>query len=145
MRIRDAKGRKVVSTDTATSVGKVEAFLIDPGTRSITALRLAKVTGDADYLSWEDLRFGPDAVIVASSDRLRPERDDTEAHVASNDLEPIGKLVLDDSGTALGTVEDVEFDPTSGAIVELDLGDLGRVAGDRLIGLGAYAVVVRGS
>jgi len=145
VRIRDAKGRKVVSTDTATSVGKVEAFLIDPGTRSITALRLAKVSGDAVYLSWEEVRFGSDAVIVASSDRLRPQRDDTEAHVASNDLEPIGKLVLDDSGTALGTVEDVEFDPTSGAIVELDLGDPGRVAGDRLIGLGAYAVVVRGS
>lgn len=145
MRFRDAKGRKVVSTDTATSVGKVEAFLIDPGTRSIAALRLAKVGGDAVYLSWEDLRFGSDAVVVASSDRLRPERDDTEARVASKDLEPIGKLVLDDSGTALGKVEDVEFDPTSGAIVELDLGDLGRVAGDRLIGLGAYAVVVRGS
>ena len=145
MRIRDAKGRKVVSTDTAESVGKVEAFLIDPGTRSIAALRLAKVSGDAVYLSWEDLRFGSDAVIVASSDRLRPERDDTEARVASRDLEPIGKLVLDDSGTALGKVEDVEFDPTSGAIVELDLGDPGRVAGDRLIGLGAYAVVVRGS
>jgi sporulation protein YlmC with PRC-barrel domain len=145
VRIRDAKGRKVVSTDNAESVGKVEAFLIDPGTRSIAALRLAKVTGDAVYLSWEDLRFGSDAVIVASSDRLRPERDDTEARVASKDLEPIGKLVLDDSGTALGTVEDVEFDPTSGAIVELDLGDLGRVAGDRLVGLGAYAVVVRGS
>jgi sporulation protein YlmC with PRC-barrel domain len=145
VRITDAKGRKVVSAESAESVGKVEAFLIDPGTRSIAALRLAKVTGNAVYLSWEDLRFGSDAVIVASSDRLRPERDDTEARVASKDLEPIGKLVLDDSGTALGKVEDVEFDPTSGAIVELDLGDLGRVAGDRLIGLGAYAVVVRGS
>jgi uncharacterized protein YrrD len=145
VRIRDAKGRKVVSTDNAESVGKVEAFLIDPGTRSIAALRLAKVAGDAAYLSWEDLRFGSDAVIVASSDHLRLERDDTEARVASKDLEPIGKLVLDDDGTALGKVEDVEFDPISGAIVELDLGDVGRVAGDRLIGLGAYAVVVRGS
>jgi sporulation protein YlmC with PRC-barrel domain len=142
VRIRDANGRKVVSTDNAETVGKVEAFLVDPRTRSIAALRLAKVSGDAVYLSWEDLRFGSDAVVVASSDRLRPARDDTEARLASKDLQPVGKLVLDDSGTALGKVEDVEFDPTSGAIVELDLGDLGRLAGDRLIGLGSYAVVV---
>lgn len=142
MRLRDARGRQVVSTDTAETVGKVEAFVIDPPTRSIAALRLAKVTGDAAYLAWEDLRFGTDAVIVASSDRLRTERDDAEARAASKDLQPIGMLVLDDSGTALGTVGDVEFDPVSGAVVELDLGEAGRVPGERLIGLGAYAVVV---
>lgn len=142
MRLREARGRQVVTTDTAETVGKVEAFVIDPATRSIAALRLAKVTGDAAYLAWEDLRFGTDAVIVASSDRLRAERDDAEARAASKDLEPIGKLVLDDSGTALGTIRDVEVDPSSGAVVELDLGEAGRVAGERLVGLGSYAVVV---
>ena len=145
MRFREAHGRKVVSADNAESIGRVDAFVVDPGTRSISGLRLGKVKGDATFVSWEDVQFGADAVIVASSDRLRTARDDTEARIASKDLQPIGKLVLDDSGTALGKVEDVEFDPTSGAIVELDLGDLGRVGGDRLIGLGAYAVVVRGS
>lgn len=142
MRLRDARGRKVVSTDTAETVGKVEAFVIDPATRSITALRLAKVTGDATYLAWEDLRFGKDAVIVVGTDRLRAERDDAEGRAASKDLQPIGKLVLDDSGTALGTIRDVEFDPATGSVVEFDLGEDGPVPGDRFIGLGAYAVVV---
>jgi hypothetical protein len=39
-------------------------------------------------------------------------------------------------------VGDVEFDPGTGAIVKFDLGDQGTVSADRLIGLGAYGVVV---
>jgi uncharacterized protein YrrD len=75
-------------------------------------------------------------------DHLRTARDEGEARAASKDLQPVGKLVLDDSGTALGKVGEVEFDPGTGAIVEFDLGDQGTVTADRLIGLGAYALVV---
>jgi sporulation protein YlmC with PRC-barrel domain len=139
---REAHGRKVVSADNAESIGRVDAFVVDPRTRSISGLRLGKVKGDETFVSWADVTFGADAVIVASSDRLRAARDDAEARAGSKELQPIGKLVLDDSGTALGKIEDVELDPASGAIIELDLGDSGAVAGDRLIGLGAYAVVV---
>ena len=145
MRFREAHGRKVVSADNAESIGRVDAFVVDPGTRSISGLRLGKVgkvRGDATFVSWADVTFGADAVIVASSDRLRPAQDETEARAGSKELQPIGKLVLDDSGTALGKIEDVEVDPASGAILELDLGDSGAIAGDRLVGLGAYAVVV---
>jgi hypothetical protein len=39
-------------------------------------------------------------------------------------------------------VEDVEFDPGSGTILEVDLEDQGTVPGHRLIGLGAYALIV---
>jgi sporulation protein YlmC with PRC-barrel domain len=142
VRFREAHGRKVVSAENAESIGRVDAFVVDPGTRSISGLRLGKVKGDATFVSWADVTFGTDAVIVASSDRLRTAQDETEARAGSKELQPIGKLVLDDSGTALGKIEDVELDPASGAILELDLGDRGAVAGDRLIGLGAYAVVV---
>ncbi len=142
MRLKEASGRKVVSTENAESIGTVEAYVIDPGKRCITALRLGKVKGDATFVSWKDLEFGPDAVIVASSDRLRPPQDNTEARAGSKELQPIGKLVLDEAGTALGKVGDVEFDAASGAILELDLGDQRTVQGDLLIGLGAYALVV---
>ena len=142
MRLKEAGGRKVVSTENAESIGTVEAYVIDPGQRCITALRLGKLKGDATFVSWKDLEFGPDAVIVASSDRLRPPQDDTEARAGSRELQPIGKLVLDEAGTALGKVGDVEFDPASGAILELDLENQRRVQGDLLIGLGAYVLVV---
>jgi sporulation protein YlmC with PRC-barrel domain len=142
MRLKEARGRKVVTTENAESIGMVEVYVIDPGKRCITALKLAKVKGDATFLSWDDLQFGPDAVIVSSSDRLRPPQDDVEARAGSKDLQPIGKLVLDEGGAALGKVEDVVFDPASGAILDVDLGDQATVGGDRLIGLGAYALVV---
>ena len=142
MRFREAEGRKVVSAESAESIGRIEAYVIDPRARSVSAFRLAKVKGDATFVSREDVQFGPDAVVVPSSDRLRTARDEAEARAASKELQPIGKLVLDDSGTALGKVGDVEFDPATGAIVEFDLGGQGIVTADRLIGLGAYALVV---
>ena len=142
MRFREADGRKVVSAESAESIGRIEAYVIDTGARSVSAFRLAKVKGDATFVSWEDVQFGPDAVVVPSSDRLRTARDETEARLASKDLQPIGKLVLDEAGTALGKVGDVEFDPGTGAIIEFDLGDQGTITADRLLGLGAYAVVV---
>ena len=142
MRFKEADGRKVVSAESAESIGRIEAYVIDTRARSVSAFRLAKVKGDATFVSWEDVQFGPDAVVVPSSDRLRTARDEAEARAASKDLQPVGKLVLDESGTALGKVGDVEFDPGTGAIVEFDLGDQGTVTADRLIGLGAYAVIV---
>jgi sporulation protein YlmC with PRC-barrel domain len=141
MRLKAARGRKVVSTENAESIGTVEAYVVDAGNRCLTALRV-KARSGTSFASWEDVRFGGDAVIVSSSDRLRPPRDDAEARAGSKDLQPLGKLVLDAGGSALGKVADIEFDPASGAILSLDLGERGTVSGDRLIGLGAYAMVV---
>ena len=142
MRLKEARGRKVVTTENAETIGTVESYVVDVPTHRITAVRLARVPGDASFLSWNDLQFGADAVIVSSADRLRPPRDEPEARAGSKDLQPIGKLVLDAGGNALGKVEDLDFEPGSGAIRELDLGDRGTVSGDRILGLGAYALVV---
>ena len=60
MRLKEGSGRKVVSTENAESIGTVEAYVIDPRKRCITALRLGKVKGDATFVSWKDLEFGPD-------------------------------------------------------------------------------------
>lgn len=141
MRLKAARGRKVVSTENAESIGTVEGYVIDARRRCVTALRV-KARSGATFASWEDVRFGSDAVIVASSDRLRPPTDDAEIRAGSKDLQPIGKLVLDAGGSVLGKVADVDIDPTSGAILAVDLGDRGTVSGERLIGLGAYAIVV---
>jgi sporulation protein YlmC with PRC-barrel domain len=45
MRLKEASGRKVVSTENAESIGTVEAYVIDPRKRCITALSLGKVKG----------------------------------------------------------------------------------------------------
>lgn len=50
--------------------------------------------------------------------------------------------MLTDGGTELGKVDDVDFDPGTGSITYLISAD-DRIAGDRLLGCGSYAVVVR--
>jgi sporulation protein YlmC with PRC-barrel domain len=144
MKLREGYGRKVVSTDDAETIGRLEAFVIDAEQRSVVGLRLAKVRGDGPFVSWSDLQgFGTDAVTVPSAGVLRLAMSQAEKRAASKEFQPIGKLVLSELGTVLGKVEDVDFDEGSGALVGLDLGPAGSVAGDRLLGLGSYAVVVR--
>ena len=54
----------------------------------------------------------------------------------------LGKRVLATSGDELGKVKDVEFDPATGDVLALLL-DEGASPGERLIGVGSYAVVVQ--
>ncbi|MEA2617284.1 MAG: hypothetical protein QOE72_3067 [Chloroflexota bacterium] len=143
MRFTEIHGRKVVSLADAETLGRVDRYVIDPGRQAVVALRLSRVRGDACFLSWADLHaFGADAVTVDDASRLRPAADEAEERAASKDLQVIGKLVLGTSGTVLGKGEDVEVDGESGAIVAVDLGEAGTVAGDRIVGLGSYALVV---
>ena len=144
MRLREAYGRKVVSTDDAEAIGRLDAFVIDPEQRCIVGLRLAKVRGDRPFLSWTDLQaFGTDALTVPSAEVLRLATGEAEERAASKGFQPIGKLVLSELGTALGKVEDVDFDEGTGALLGFDLGAGGTVASDRLLGLGSYAMVVQ--
>jgi uncharacterized protein YrrD len=143
MRFTEIHGRKVVSLADAETLGRVDRYVIDAGRHAVVALRLSKVKGDACFLSWADLHaFGADAVTVDDASRLRPAADEAEERAASKDLQVIGKPVLGTSGTVLGKGEDVEMDGESGAIVAVDLGEAGTVAGDRIVGLGSYALVV---
>ena len=54
----------------------------------------------------------------------------------------LNKRVLDDRGDESGTVHDVDFDPESGRVTSV-ITSTGSLDGDRLIGCGPYAVVVR--
>ena len=143
MRFRDAHGRKVVTTDTAETIGRVDGYVVNPASRSVVALRLGKVRGERAYLSWSDLQaFGPDAVTIDSAARLRNSADESEERAASKELQLIGKLVLSESGAALGKVADADFDGASGTITAVELEGGSSIAGERIIGLGSYAVVV---
>ena len=53
----------------------------------------------------------------------------------------VGKQVLTTAGYRIGTISDVDFDPTTGAITALLLGEQ-SIDGRRLIGAGSYAVII---
>ena len=144
MLFSEAKGHKVVSSSSAATVGKVAGFVVDPVTRSVVALQLKK-TENGDYLRWPDLvAFGADAVTVKDGSVLGDGGPEVAAH-GGKAHRVLGKRVLTSGGDELGKVADVGFDPATGTLTSLVLGKggSGEVAGERLVGIGSYAVVVR--
>ena len=142
MRVKETRKRDVVATADAETIGRVADFVIDPDQVRVSALRLDKVEGDDEYVSWDDLQaFGQDVVTVPSRDVLRPAAGPREEKVGK-DFGVLGKRVLTDAGRELGEVTDIEFDPETGTVTAL-LTEREQVAGDRLRGIGSYAVVVR--
>ena len=142
MLFSQARKRAVVNTATATRVARVDGFVVLPGPARVALLRLGKVSGAGTLLSWDDVQgFGPDAVTVATDAVIRPAHDSLEQRAEDNDLEILGKRVLSEQGTELGTVTDVDFDPETGAVTSL-ITKTEIIAGQRLIGLGGYAAVV---
>jgi len=142
MLFSQARKRAVVNTATATRVARVDGFVVLPGPARVALLRLGKVSGAGTLLSWGDVQgFGPDAVTVATDAVIRPARDSLEQRAEDNDLEILGKRVLSEQGTELGTITDVDFDPETGAVTSL-ITKTEIIAGQRLIGLGGYAAVV---
>lgn len=142
MLFSEATGRTVLSTGTAETVGTVDGFLVDPVTAQVVALRLKKTLGSGDTLHWAEVTsFGTDNVTVTSADAVT-QAADTAKDLDTKSAQLLGKRLLTDAGTDIGTVDDIEFDPASGAVISLQTRN-GPVYGDRLIGCGSYAVIVK--
>lgn len=140
MRFSEAAGRQVVSTATAETVGKVDGFVVDPRSQAVVALSVKKTDG-GDTVVWTDIvGFGADAVTVSQADKISDASPEVDA-LTGKDHELLGKRILSAFGDELGKVSDVEFDPASGRLTTL-FGTDDDIAGDRLIGVGSYAVVV---
>jgi sporulation protein YlmC with PRC-barrel domain len=140
MRFSEASGHKIVSTATAENVGKLDAFVVDPVTRSVVALTLKK-TADGDTLPWGDIvGFGADAVTVADAAKIVEAPADL-AELTGKDHHLLGKRLLSSGGDELGKVKDVDFDPATGTVTSIITKEH-EVPGSALVGVGSYAVVV---
>ncbi len=144
MMFSQAMGQKVVDTSTATTAGKVSGILVDPKTRMIVALELKK-TDTGRVLRWSDLTgFGTDAVTIPGLAVITDV--DVELKALSGKTHALlNKRVLTTGGDDVGTVRDVDFDPQSGGLTTIVLdgtGGANTIAGDRLLGIGSYAVIV---
>ncbi len=146
MLFSDLKGRKLVDTSSADTVGKVDGFLIDPDTQGVVALEFRK-TDHGSFVTWGDLTaVGADAVTIGDPSVL-VEPQDRLAELAHKKRSVLKKRVLSTDGDDLGSVRDIDLDPESGKLVALLVGDKKQpqhIAGDRLLGIGSYAVVVKG-
>jgi sporulation protein YlmC with PRC-barrel domain len=103
---------------------------------------LKKASRKEDTIPWDSVdAFGEDAVmikdegvLVVPSGRL--------AELTDKRLREHGKLVLSSAGVDLGKLDDVEFDPKTGALTALILNET-TIDGSRLLGAGSYAVIVQ--
>jgi sporulation protein YlmC with PRC-barrel domain len=100
-------------------------------------VRLSPARGRKEIaIDWSALHvIGPDAVLVRSDTAL-----DTTPPPAP--AEVLGIRVLTEDGDERGTVRDIAFHPVTGRVEKMCTA-LGDIPGDRLIGLGDYALVVR--
>ncbi len=138
---RQARGRKVVSRASAHTLGTVGHLLIDAERRRVAAVVVGQGR-KAQLVDWSTLSgFGPDAVMVADEGALRAPADDRERAAADGKLEIVGMRTLTEHGNALGAVDDVTFDPQSGALESLRVGER-DVPAAALLAVGAYAAVL---
>jgi sporulation protein YlmC with PRC-barrel domain len=143
IRFSDISGNPVMDTSTATSVGRIQAPIVDPVTQRVIGFRVKKSKGPGDVLLWAAVAgLGPDALTVDSAERVAEPPKELKDRT-SKKLDLLGRQVLTEHGHPLGKVRDVEFDPSDGQVTSLMLKDA-FVDGRRLLGIGSYAVVVSG-
>ncbi|MGW1600479.1 PRC-barrel domain-containing protein [Streptomyces eurythermus] len=138
MMFTQVQGLPVITADEAEPLGRVESLTIDAPTGSIACLRLSGAPRHITAIAWHAVEaVGRDAVIVRSRAAADPGQGSLPAH-----QEALGRRVLTEHGAAHGTVKDIAFDNTTGRVRTLYTA-LGDISGDRLLGIGSYAVVVR--
>lgn len=131
-----AIGRKVLSRATAEEVGNLTQLLVDVGARSVAQLVVGRGR-KARLVAWAHVTgFGPDAVMLDDAASL--EARDADAAV---DIDLLGKRALSEVGNDAGKVDDVTFDPETGALVGIVVGSREHPA-EALLGAGSYAAVL---
>ena len=140
MNAAEVIGRPVLDLATATTIGRIDDFSVDPAARRATGLHLAK-SAAGDWVSWDQITaVGPDAVTIQSAEVVSTHAGDpTDRALRKGGA--LGGRVLSDQGREVGSLDDVEIDD-DGAIVSLLVGDR-RVEAADLLGIGTYATVVR--
>lgn len=141
-RFTAAVGRKMVSRASAEELGSLTHLVVDVPHRTVTSLVMGKGRRAA-LVDWDQVSgFGPDAIMIADDSAVHQPRDDHENAAADGKLELLGMRVLSDMGDGLGEVTDVVFDPASGGLETLVVGER-EVPAASILGAGSYAVVVK--
>jgi sporulation protein YlmC with PRC-barrel domain len=139
MMFSQAQGLPVVTLGEANEIGVVKSLTIDAEAGRVSHARISGTRGRKETaIAWSALHaVGPDAVLVESDTVL-----DSTAPGVSAHHEALRARVLTEDGDERGTVKDIAFDPATGRVEKIYTA-LDEIPGDRLIGLGDYALVVR--
>ena len=119
-------GLKVITINTGKEAEKVDDILYDPKTQHVQALVVKPkgVFSDGQVIPIDQVKnIGPDAVIVESDQVFTPMKDlDPQIkHLADSDTHLTKSTVMTETGTNLGKVTDLIFDPATGQVEELEV------------------------
>jgi uncharacterized protein YrrD len=127
MRAGEIVGRPVVTLDTGEDVAEVKDVVFSHDNGLLAGFTLNKrgwLSGPLrDVLPWSHVHaLGPDAIMVASRDRLTAREPDTFAGGDAEDV--VGGRVITDGGTELGTVTDLVLavDASEARVVGYEIG-----------------------
>ncbi|WP_336249915.1 hypothetical protein [Stomatohabitans albus] len=133
--------RPVMAVATASELGRVSGFGVDPETCRVAFVRFGRGS-NTRLVAWETLAgIGPDAVMVADHGRIKAPHTPEEELIAHGDRGLLGHRVLSEIGNDLGTVTDFDFDATSGEVLRI-VTDHMTLDGDVLRRVGPAGVIV---
>lgn len=140
-------GRAVIDAADATRLGAVEGLVLSAsrGSRGrIAALRLRDAKSEHEIIAWGDLHaLGPDAVIVTADRTASASTTAASLRTASSGSQDLlGRRLLTELGQDIGTLDDLTFDTGTGHVERLASSRGEQLAGERLIGVGPYALIV---
>ena len=153
MKAEAIKGMAVVSITDGAKLGRVDDLVFDTERRRVAALRIS-AEGQQAVIPMDKVQsIGSDAITVPSNE-VTQWGSSQHRFAGLPRLDDLGKLkVVDEAGTLLGTVHEVDFDPQTGAITEVQVrkgGVLGiggtthRIAADDIASVGNEVMVVKG-
>ena len=119
MNASDIKDMTIVSLQEGTKLGRVEQPLFDLAARQLGALQVKGEDGTFILPFAQIQHIGSDAITVTSS-QVTQTPSSGGATDTLLDLQALKRLkIVDQAGTFLGTLNDVDVDPVSGQITKL--------------------------
>jgi sporulation protein YlmC with PRC-barrel domain len=135
MHFNDVRNRPVVSLADAERLGFVDDILIDTERSTVVGfvIRHGGIVTHHEAMLLTDVRaIGEDALTVADASKLNARKKFAELQAARTGSQLFGSRVLDESGSQIGKLADVDADFTSGAVQSWILSDnvLQRLRGE---------------
>lgn len=150
---KELQGLAVMDVSGGKKLGSIEDLVISPEDGRVLGLTLGgggMLGGSRTFVSADDIRsIGADAVTVEGDNVARPESEMSEELSAARDASRslVGKKVVTEGGSLLGTVSDYLVDESARRVSGLTVGGgmlsaEDAIAADRIVSLGPDAVIV---
>lgn len=118
MKASSLKNRPIVSLSGGVKVGEVADLTLDPTNTQVSAVLLTGHDGTSVVPYPAVRHIGPDAVTIDDSRIVQAPAD--KSGIADRRISTLNGLpVLNEQGTVIGTVDDLEFDEESGRVTAL--------------------------